>query len=130
MHDSISTDGPQRPRSRRRLGVLVGVTLMATPLALAPAASAQSAGGGALGGLDTLLQGILEGLTGGNTLGHLLGSGSSQQDACYPADGLGSSLSCVVVPLANALDPGPKAKAKVKATMRKGKVRSVRRVSR
>ena len=126
MHDSILTDGPQRPRVRRGLGVLVGVTLLATPLALAPAASAQS--GGALGGLDNLLAGIIEGLTGGNTLGHLVGAGSSEQKTCYKADGLGSTLSCVIVPLDNAITPGRKAKAKVSATMRKGKVSSLRRV--
>jgi hypothetical protein len=126
MNDSISTDGPQRPRVRRGLAVVVGVTLMATPLALAPAASAQS--GGALGGLDNLLAGILEGLAGGNTLGNLLGGGSSEQKTCYKADGLGSTLSCVVVPLDNTLNPGRKAKAKVQASMRKGKVRSLRAV--
>lgn len=127
MNDSISTDGPQRPRSRRKLGVLVGLTLMAAPLAMAPAASAQSSGG-SLGGLDTLLQGILEGLP--NTAGHLVGSGSSAQEQCYPPDGLGSTLSCVIVPVGNAINSGPKAKARVKATMRKGKARSVRWVSR
>ncbi len=125
MNDSILTDGPQRPRVRRGLAVLVGVTMMATPLALAPAASAQS--GGALGGTDKLLQGILEGLTGGNTLGNLLGSGSSEQKTCYKADGLGSTLSCVVVPLKNTISPGRQAKAKVRATLRKGKVSSLRR---
>ena len=126
MNDSILTDGPQRPRLRRGLAVLVGVTLMATPLALAPAASAQS--GGALGGLDNLLEGILEGLAGGNTLGNLLGAGSSEQKTCYKADGLGSTLSCVVVPLDNAINPGRTSKAKVKASLRKGKVTSLRRV--
>ncbi len=125
MHDSISTDGPQRPRVRRGLGILVGVALMASPLALAPAASAQS--GDSLGGLDTLLQGVLEGLTGGNTLGHLVGSGSSEQTVCYVPDGLGATLSCVVLPVGNAINSGPGAKKRIKAKRIGGSARWVNR---
>jgi len=116
MHDSISTDGPQRPRGRRGLGVLVGVTLMAAPLALAPAASAQAGGpGGAAGAIFT---NVLAGVLGGNTLGNPLGGGSSEQPDCYANEpGIGPAANCAVVPLHNAIDgtPGAKAKAKIKA---------------
>ncbi len=118
MHDRTSTI--LRPRVRRGLGVAVGLALMVSPLALAPAASAQS--GGALGGTDTLLQGLLEGLLGGNTVGNLLGGGSSEQSTCYTPDGLGATLSCVVVPLDNALNPSRKAKLKVAASRKNARV--------
>ena len=93
---------------------------MASPLALAPAASAQS--GGALGGLDTLLQGMLEGLIGATRSGTSSAAAAPSRRRCYTPDGLGATLSCVIVPLKNTLDPGRQGQGKVKATMRNGKV--------
>jgi hypothetical protein len=123
MHDS-STAGPQRPRVRKGLGMAVGVAMCLTPLAMAPAASAQAATGGPLGGFDTLLAGIAAGVTGGNTLGNPLGGGAVPQANCYTPDGLGSTLSCVVVPVKNAIKPGPGSKASSKA---KAKARRIHR---
>lgn len=117
MHDSISTDGPQRPRARRRLGVLVGLTLAATPLALAPAAQAQAPVGGGpdtASTIVTLLQQVLGGLA--HTLSTPLGEQAPNSSArgCKPT-GLSELLSCVVAPLQAPLDPGAKAKARIKA---------------
>ena len=91
--------------------------MLLTPMAVAPAASAQTGPNDALGGLGDLVQNIIEGIP--NTLANPLGGGSSVQPSCYKADGLGSFLSCIIVPIKNALDPTPATRAKVKAKARR-----------
>ena len=119
MFDSTSSSrGQQRPRVRRGLGVAVGVALL-TPLALAPAVARSNP----LGGTDLLLQGIVEGLP--NTLSHPVGDGPGP-GGCQDIDGIGTLATCVVDPLG----PNRATKAKVKASTRKGKVKSIRAVKR
>jgi hypothetical protein len=131
MNDSISTTtGLQRPRVRRALGVAVGVAL-ATPFAFAPAAQAQGVdsrvGPDLLSQIVTLVQNILGGL--GYTLQNPLGqqAPNAEPRPCQPA-GIAELLSCVIAPLQAPLDPSAKAKvkAKARATLRSGKVTSLR----
>jgi hypothetical protein len=121
MHDSISSTGSRRSRVRRGLGVLAGAALLVTPLALAPAA--QAVNRNPLGGTDLLLQGVIQGLP--NTLSHPVGDGAGP-GGCQGIDGIGTLATCLVDPLG----PNRATKAKVKASIRNGKVKSVRRVSR
>jgi len=126
MHDSTSA-GPQRSRVQRGLGVLVGAALLVTPFAAAPAAQAQ-AGPTSPETFADLIQQIIEGLA-PQTLPHPLGEkAQNPTQTCKPgyADGLGSTLTCLIA----ALDGPVQAKARVKATTRRGKVRSVRWVGR
>lgn len=128
MHDSTSTTGPQRPRTRRGLGVLVGVTLMATPLAVAPAAQAQlqlRASPDLVQQIVALVGNILSGL--GHTLQFPLGEKAPNTVKSCQIDGIGTLGTCLVAPLQDAVSPGQKAKAKVKASVKSGKV-TVRRV--
>jgi hypothetical protein len=126
MTHSISTDRPRRRRSRRALGVLAGVALMAGPLALAPAAQAQSsAGPDLISTIIQLVQQILGGL--GHTLQTPLGeqAPNSSPRPCEPT-GLAELLSCLVAPLQQNIDPGRQAKAKIQATRKHGKISTVR----
>jgi hypothetical protein len=129
MHDSNSTAGPQRPRVRRGLGVLVGAALLVTPLAAAPAASAQGLSNVTPQGLaaviaqlaDFLAQ-IASGLA-SPTIPHPLGeSAPNSVPTCSAnyADGISSTLTCIISQL------GPSQKAKIKATKTHGKVTSMR----
>lgn len=132
MHDSNSTDGPQRPRVRRGLGVIVGVALAATPLAMAPAASAEGGLGNVtpagLTALISQLADFLAQIAGGlasQTVPHPLGESAPNSGVtCTPgyADGLSSTLTCVVSRLQS---PG-QAKQRIKATRKNGKIASVR----
>ncbi len=127
MHESIPTDGPQRPRVRRGLGVVVGVALMAGPFALAPAAQAQSSvSPDLLSQIVQLLQQIVAGL--GHTLQTPLGeqAPNTTPRPCEPRGSLAELLSCIIAPLQQGIDPGQQAKAKVKASTKNGKVSSVR----
>jgi hypothetical protein len=126
MTDSNSADRPRRRRSRRALGVLAGVALMAGPVALAPAAQAQStAGPDLISTIIQLVQQILGGL--GHTLQTPLGeqAPNSSPRPCEPT-GLAELLSCVVGPLQQNVDPGRQAKGKIKATRKHGRIASVR----
>jgi len=132
MHESTSTTGCRRSRARRALCVCAGMAALATPMAMAPAASAQALpllpSLPALPALPTLgdfTGNIGEGVTGGTTLADPVGSGSSKQDTCYRPDGIGSAGSCVVVPAKNAVDPGRRVKARVKARRVGGALRWV-----
>lgn len=134
MHESSLTDGPQRPRVRRGLGVLVGMTLLASPLALAPAASAQTASGDALGGVGQTLTQTVTSLP--NTLGKPLGGADfAGNTSCDNPELLVPFVSCLIDIIDRALG-GPaaqattkaKAKAKVKASLKGGKAkRAVKR---
>jgi hypothetical protein len=129
MHDSISTDGPQRPRVRRGLGVVVGMALMAGPFALAPAAQAQApVSPDLITQIVKLLQQIVAGL--GHTLQTPLGeqAPNALPRPCEPRGSLAELLTCIIAPLQQGIDPGQqaKAKAKVKASTKNGKVASVR----
>jgi hypothetical protein len=133
MHDSTSA-GPQRPRVRRGLGVLVGAALVVTPFAAAPAASAQglsnvtpSALSATIAQLAAVLQNIAAGLA-GQTLPHPIGEKAPNATVtCTPgyADGISSTLTCVIA----ALDGGSKSKATVKGTATR-KMRTTRWVTR
>lgn len=133
MHNSISTHGSTRPRVRRGLGVLVGAALLVTPLAAAPAASAQGLSNvtpqslsALIAQLPAFLSQILTSL--GNTLAHPLGEKAPNSTTCSSSELISALVTCSVTgPLQNVIEPGQaKAKAKVKASVRKGKVSSVR----
>jgi hypothetical protein len=114
MDDSTSPRS-QRRRVRRGIGLVVAATLF-SGLALAPATQADS---NPLGGLDLLLQGIFSGLP--NTLGHPVGDGAGT-GGCPRIDGVGTLGTCVVDPLG----PNRAKQARIKATMKNGKLRSLR----
>lgn len=121
MRDRTSTSACQRRRTRRGVGVLVGVALMATPLAMAPASQAQlqlRASPDLIEQIIALIGQIIEGL--GHTLQTPLGekAPNSVNNPCEPAL-VSPALNCVISQIPA---PGPKAKA----TLKKGKVKSVR----
>jgi hypothetical protein len=133
MHDSISTDGRTRPRVRRGLGVFVGVALLASPMVIAPAAPAAPLSNVTVQSISALLSQlpaflvqILSSLA--HTLSVPLGEQAPNSGACTPAaasGGISATLTCSAVgPLQGALS-GP-AKAKVKASVKNGRVTSVR----
>lgn len=133
MHDSTSTTGLSRPRVRRGLGVVVGAALLVTPMAAAPAASAQGLSNvtpqslaALIAQLPAFLSQIVTSL--GNTLAHPLGERAPNSESCSTTDLISPLLTCSVTgPLQGIVEPGQaKAKAKVKATVRKGKVAKVR----
>ncbi len=132
MHDSTSSTGPQRPRVRRALGVAAAVAALASPVAMAPAASAQGLSNVTPAGLTAVLSQlasylsqIISGLapqTLPNPIGEKAPNSTPTCGTGY-ADGLSSTLTCII----SQLDPGKtESKAKVKASIRKGKVASVR----
>ena len=97
-----------------------------TPLAFAPAAQAQTTSPDLISQIVALVQQIIAGL--GYTLTTPLGqqAPNSVPRPCEPT-GLSELLSCVISPLQAPLDPGAKAsKAKLKASLKSGKVASLR----
>jgi hypothetical protein len=133
MHDSTSSTGPQRPRVRRTLGAVALVAAIATPMAAASPASAAGGLGNVtpagltavISQLGSFLAQIISGLP-SQTLPNPLGEKAPNSgNTCTQgyADGLSSTLTCIISRLA----PGnTQAKAKVNATVRKGKIASVR----
>jgi hypothetical protein len=136
MHDSTSTHGLQRPRVRRGLGIVVGAAMLVTPIVAVPTANAGTLSNvtpqsltALIAQLPAFLVQILTAL--GNTLAHPLGEQAPNSQGCSSGELVSATLTCNVVgPLQSAIGgPGGKAKAKVTASMKRGKVSKVRWVS-
>jgi hypothetical protein len=96
-HHTTFASGTGRPRRGRALGVLVGLSVMLTPMAIAPAAQADTYHG--LGGL--IDQALITGAGGP-------GGG--------PVDGLGSLVTAILDAISNILKPNPHpARARIRA---------------
>lgn len=128
MQDSTSTLGLQRPRVRRGLGVFVGMALLVTPAAIAPSASASTFSNVTPASITALLSQllpfliqILESIE--NTLANPVGGAAPNSGPCTtPNDGISSTITCSVT--------GPLGPKSVKATVKAGRVSSVRWVNR
>jgi hypothetical protein len=112
---------------------LVGAALLVTPLAAAPAAPAATLSNvtaqsltALIAQLPAFIAQILSGL--GQTLAHPLGEQAPNSNPCAYGELVSATLTCNVVgPAQSTIDPGP-AKAKLHATLRHGKVASLRHV--
>lgn len=145
MYARTSITERGRPRVRRSLIVAAGVASITMPLGLASAASAQSTAVQALGvtnrppgitSTKTLVGGVVGGLP--NTAQGALGKSAPNATPCKPNcdTGIGPAGTAVIsglqsLPIVGAIAPPLSgAKAKVTASLRRGKARSARRVAR
>lgn len=97
--NTTSATGFGRPRVRRGLGLLVGVTVALTPVAIAPAATPA-----ATSAKHSAQHVLRADYRSNNLLLRLLGGGGGR--GYGPVDGLGSLLSRILDPIADLLGDG------------------------